>query len=155
MKRLRLWRRMTSDEKAKAAEEALRAAVAARNYWDIDDDDDWLDILPPIEVAGVIMDAVESLLEVPFQWDYVTEGLERLGNGATCYWFRVFDYETGFVLTHNPDKKELSYYKFIESIDDVKCAVIQIADMIAERLPVIRTIYRQFGELLSSARKEA
>ena len=154
MKRLRLWRRMKPDEKSNAAEQALRAAVAARSYWDIDDDEDWLDIFPPIEVAGVIMNAVEDLLEVSFEWDYVAEGLDRPGNGATGYWFRVFDPETGFVLTHNPDRRELSYYKLIESIEDAKCAVIQLADMIAERLPVIRTIYRQFGELWS-VRKEA
>ena len=147
MKRLRLWRRMKPDEKSNAAEQALRAAVAARSYWDIDADDDWLDVFPPIEVAGVVMNAVEELLGVSLEWDYVAEKPEEPGMGATGYWFRVTDPETGFVLTYNPDKRSLSFYKYIESAEDVKNTIIQLANIIVAKLPRIRTVYRQFGEL--------
>jgi len=138
---LRLWRSQTHEEKLNAAEQAMREAITARSYWDIDADDDWLEFLPPIEVAGIVMNAVESLLGVQLEWDYVAEGLERPGHAATGYWFTVTDPETGFVLTHNPDKRSLSYYKHIESEIDAKVAIVQLANIIATRLPVVREIY--------------
>jgi len=144
MERLRLWRSQLQAEKFNAAERALREAVTARSYWDIDADDDWLEILPPIEVAGIIMNAVESLLEVQLEWNYTAEGLDRLGYGTTGYWFTITDPETGFVLTHDSDKRSLSYYKYIESETDAEAAIIQLADIIAARLPVVRKICESY-----------
>jgi len=147
MERLRLWRSLSQAERMNAAENALREAFISRypeltEDWDVNRS---VEEFTPGEVAEITVQTVESLLGLTWQleWDYDAdaEDLTMPGYGATAYWFKVSDPETGFVLTHNPTNTtgaKLRYYKLIETFADAVKAVVELADIIAEKLPMIR-----------------
>jgi len=147
MERLRLWRSLSQTEKMNAAENALREAFIA-HYPEFDDGWDVnrsVEELAPREVAELIVQVTENLLGLTWrlEWDYDAdaEDLTMPGYGATAYWFKIADPETGFVLTHNPANltgAKLRYYKLIETCADAVKAIVELADIISEKLPVVR-----------------
>jgi hypothetical protein len=146
MERLRLWLSLTQDEKFTAAETALRNAIVAR-YDEFADE--WsfsrsVEDIPPYALADAIIQAVEVLLGLQWrlEWDYGADAYDlELGNGATVYWFRICDPETGYVLTHRSGMtgERLRYFKLIETFRDAVQAVVDLADIIAKKLPVVRS----------------
>jgi hypothetical protein len=65
-----------------------------------------------------------------------------LSKGTTTYWFRVFDPETGSILTRKPNGipgERFRYCNFIETLGDAVQAVVDLADIIAENLTVVRS----------------
>jgi len=147
MERLRLWLSMTQDEKFAAAEKELKDAIVAR-YDEFADE--WslsrsVEDIAPYALADSIIQAVEDLLSLQWRlkWDYSADAHDlELGNGATVYWFRICDPETGYVLTHKTSGmtgERLRYFKLIETFRDAVQAVVDLADIIAEKLPIVRS----------------
>ena len=158
MERLRLWRSMTQDEKFAAAEKKLKDTIVAR-YDEFADE--WLlsrsvEDIAPSALAGSIIQAVEALLGLQWrlEWDYDADADDmELDSGATTYWFKVSDPETGYVLTHKTSGmtgERLRYFKLIETFNDAVRAVVDLADIIAEKLPVVRS---QVSSLESAVKK--
>ena len=146
MKRLQLWRSMTQDEKFAAAEKELKDAVFAR-YDEFADE--WslscsVEDIAPSTLAEIIVETVETLLDLRWrlEWDYGADADDmELGSGATTYWFKISDPETGYVLTHKTSGmtgERLRYFKLIETFRDAVQAVVDLADIIATKLPVVR-----------------
>jgi len=146
MERLRLWRSMTQDEKFAAAEKAMKDAVVAR-YDEFADE--WslsrsVEDIAPGALAEIVIQTVEALLGLQWrlEWDYDADADDmELDSGATTYWFKVSDPETGYVLTHKTSGmtgERLRYFKLIETFRDAVQAVVDLADIIAEKLPVVR-----------------
>jgi hypothetical protein len=147
MERLRLWRSMTQDEKFAAAEKELKDAVVAR----CDEFVDELSLsrsiedIPPSALAEIVIQTVEALLGLQWrlEWDYDADADDmELDSGATTYWFKVSDPETGYVLTHKTfgmTGERLRYFKLIETFGGVVQAVVDLADIIASKLPVVRS----------------
>jgi len=147
MERLRLWRSMTQDEKFAATEKALKDAVVAR-YDEFADE--WslsrsVEDIAPGTLAEIIIQTVEALLGLQWQleWDYDADADDmELDSGATTYWFKVSDPETGYVLTHKTSGmtgERLRYFKLIETFRDAVQAVVDLADIITKKLPVVRS----------------
>jgi len=148
MEQLRLWRSLSQAEKRDAATNALRQALAARypefaDNWDVNLS---VEDLAPNDVAELTTQVTEKLLGLVWQleWDFDAdvEDMTMPGFGATAYWFKVSDPESGFVLTHNPSNltgAKLRYYKLIETFEDVVQAIVELADIVAEKLPVVRS----------------
>jgi hypothetical protein len=146
MERLRLWRSMTQDEKFATAERELKDAVVARcdefaDEWSLSRS---VEDISPSALAEVVIQTVEALLGLQWrlEWDYDADADDMvLGSGATTYWFKVSDPETGYVLTHKTSGmtgERLRYFKLIETFRDAVQAVVDLADTIAEKLPVVR-----------------
>jgi len=146
MERLRLWLSLTQDEKFTAAEKELKDAVVAR-YNEFADE--WspsrsIEDIAPGALAEVVIQTVEALLGLQWrlEWDYDADADDmELDSGATTYWFKVSDPETGYVLTHKTSGmtgERLRYFKLIETFRDAVQAVIDLADIIAKKLPVVR-----------------
>jgi hypothetical protein len=138
---------MTQDEKFAAAEKALKDAVVAR-YDEIADE--WslvrsVEDIAPSALAEVVIQTVEALLGLQWrlEWDYDADADDmELDSGATTYWFKVSDPETGYVLTHKTSGmtgERLRYFKLIETFRDAVQAVVDLADIIAEKLPIVRS----------------
>jgi hypothetical protein len=147
MERLRLWRSMTQDEKFAAAEKELKDAVVARCDEFVDE---WslsrsIEDIPPSALAEIVIQTVEALLGLQWrlEWDYDADADDmELDSGATTYWFKVSDPETGYVLTHKTfgmTGERLRYFKLIETFRDAVQAIVDLADIIAEKLPVVRS----------------
>jgi len=147
MERLRLWLSLTQDEKFAAAEKELKDAIVAR-YDEIADE--WslvcsVEDIAPSALAEIIIQTVETLLGLRWQleWDYDADADDmELDSGATAYWFKVSDPETGYVLTHKTSGmtgERLRYFKLIETFRDAVQAVADLADIIAEKLLVVRS----------------
>jgi hypothetical protein len=148
MERLRLWLSLTQDEKFAAAEKELKDATVAR--YDEDFADEWslsrsVEDIAPGALAGIVIQTVEALLGLQWrlEWDYDADADDmELDSGATTYWFKVSDPETGYVLTHKTSGmtgERLRYFKLIETFRDAVQAVVDLADIIAEKLPVVRS----------------
>jgi hypothetical protein len=146
MERLRLWLSLTQDEKFAAAERELKGAIIAR-YDEFADE--WslsrsVEDIAPGTLAEIIIQTVETLLGLRWQleWDYDADADDmELDSGATTYWFKVSDPETGYVLTHKTSGmtgERLRYFKLIETFRDAVQAVVDLADIIAKKLPVVR-----------------
>jgi hypothetical protein len=146
MERLRLWRSMTQDERFTAAEKELKDAIVAR-YDEFADE--WslsrsVEDIAPSALAEIVIQTVEALLGLQWrlEWDYDADAGDMvLGSGATAYWFKVSDPETGYVLTHKTSGmtgERLRYFKLIETFRDAVQAVVDLADIIAKKLPVVR-----------------
>jgi len=155
MERLRLWRSMTQDEKFAAAEKELKDAIIARydefaDEWSLSRSVE--DILPSA-LAEVVIQTVEALLGLQWrlEWDYDADADNmELDSGATTYWFKVSDPETGYVLTHKTSGmtgERLRYFKLIEAFRDAVQAVVDLADIITEKLPVVRSQVLTFKEV--------
>jgi hypothetical protein len=138
---------MTQDEKFAAAEKALRDAIVARydefaGEWSLSRS---VEDIAPSALAEVVIQTVEALLGLQWrlEWDYDADADDmELDSGATTYWFKVSDPETGYVLTHKTSGmtgERLRYFKFIETFRDAVQAVVDLADIIAEKLPVVRS----------------
>jgi hypothetical protein len=147
MERLRLWLSLTQDEKFTAAETALRNAIVAR--YD-ESADEWslvrsVEDIAPSALAEIVIQTVEALLGLQWrlEWDYDADADDMvLGSGATTYWFKVSDPETGYVLTYKTSGmtgERLRYFKLIETFRDAVQAVVDLADIIAKKLPVVRS----------------
>jgi len=145
MERLRLWLSLTQDEKFAAAEKELKDAVVAR-YDEIADE--WsrsIEDIAPGALAEIVIQTVEALLGLQWrlEWNYDADADDmELDSGATTYWFKVSDPETGYVLTHKTSGmtgERLRYFKLIETFRDAVQAVVDLADIIAEKLPVMRS----------------
>jgi hypothetical protein len=147
MERLRLWLSLTQDEKFAAAERELKGATL-----DIHEDfeEEWslsrsVEDFAPSGLAELISWAAECLLGLQWQleWDFDADVEDMfLSKGVTTYWFRVFDPETGCILTRKPNGipgARFRYCKFIETLGDAVQAVVDLADIIAENLPVVRS----------------
>ena len=145
MERLRLWLSLTQDEKFAAAEKELKDAIVAR-YDEFADE--WspscsVEGVSPRTLAEIIIQTVENLLGLQWrlEWDYDADADDmELDSGATAYWFKVSDPETGYVLTHKTSGmtgERLRYFKLIETFRDAVRAVVDLADIIAEKLPVV------------------
>jgi hypothetical protein len=147
MERLRLWLSLTQDEKFAAAERELKNAIL-----DIHEDfeEEWslsrsVEDFSPGTLAEIIIQTVEALLGLQWQleWDYDADADDMVwSSGATAYWFKVSDPETGYVLTHKTSGmtgERLRYFKLIETFRDAVQAVVDLADIIAEKLPVVRS----------------
>ena len=146
MERLQLWRSMTQDEKFAAAERELKDAVVARydefaGEWSLSCS---VEDIAPSTLAEIIVETVETLLDLRWrlEWDYGADADDmELGSGATTYWFKVSDPETGYVLTHKTSSmtgERLRYFKLIETFRDAVQAIVDLADIIATKLPVVR-----------------
>jgi hypothetical protein len=138
---------MTQDEKFAAAEKELKDTIVAR-YGEFADE--WflsrsVEDIAPSTLADSIIQAVEALLGLQWrlEWDYDADADDmELDSGATTYWFKVSDPETGYVLTHKTSGmtgERLRYFKLIETFRDAVQAVVDLADIIAEKLPVVRS----------------
>jgi hypothetical protein len=138
---------MTQDEKFAAAEKALKDAVVARydefaGEWSLSRS---VEDIAPSALAEVVIQTVEALLGLQWrlEWDYDADADDmELDSGATTYWFKVSDPETGYVLTHKTSGmtgERLRYFKLIETFRDAVQAVVDLADIIAEKLPVVRS----------------
>ena len=147
MERLRLWLSRTQDEKFAAAEKELKDAIVAR--YD-ESADEWslsrsVEDISPSTLAEIVIQTVEALLGLQWrlEWDYDADADDMvLGSGATTYWFKVSDPETGYVLTHKTfgmTGERLRYFKLIETFRDAVQAVVDLADIIAEKLLVVRS----------------
>jgi len=147
MERLRLWLSLTQDEKFAAAEKELKDAIVVR-YDEFADE--WslvrsVEDFSPGTLAEIIIQTVEALLGLQWQleWDYDADADDMVwSSGATAYWFKVSDPETGYVLTHKTSGmtgERLRYFKLIETFRDAVQAVVDLADIIAEKLPVVRS----------------
>ncbi len=147
MERLRLWRSMTQDERFTAAEKELKDAIVAR-YDEFADE--WslsrsVEDIAPGALAEIVIQTVEALLGLQWQleWDYDADADDmELDSGATAYWFKVSDPETGYVLTHKTSGmtgERLRYFKLIETFRDAVQAVVDLADIIAEKLLAVRS----------------
>ena len=147
MEQLALWRSLTQERKLSTAQAELQQAFVSR-YQELADGWDWqasVEEFSPREIAEIVIQSVEQLLGLQFQleWDYDAdaEDLEMVGCGATAYWFKVSDPESGIVLTHNPANltgAKLRCYKLIETYEDAVKAIVELADIISEKLPVAR-----------------
>jgi hypothetical protein len=146
MERLQLWRSVTQDEKFAVAEKELKDAVVAR-YDEFADE--WslsrsVEDIAPSALAEIVIQTVEALLGLQWrlEWDYDADADDmELDSGATAYWFKVSDPETGYVLTHKTSGmtgERLRYFKLIETFRDAVQAVVDLADIIAEKLPIVR-----------------
>jgi hypothetical protein len=138
---------MTQGEKFAAAEKALKDAVVARydefaGEWSLSCS---VEDIAPSALAEVVIQTVEALLGLQWrlEWDYDADADDmELDSGATTYWFKVSDPETGYVLTHKTSGmtgERLRYFKLIETFRDAVQAVVDLADIIAEKLPVVRS----------------
>jgi hypothetical protein len=138
---------MTQDEKFAAAEKELKDTIVAR-YDEFADE--WslsrsVEDIAPSALADSIIQSVEALLGLQWrlEWDYDADADDmELDSGATTYWFKVSDPETGYVLTHKTSGmtgERLRYFKLIETFRDAVQAVADLADIIAEKLPVVRS----------------
>ena len=146
MERLQLWRSMTQDEKFAAAERELKDAVVARydefaGEWSLSCS---VEDIAPSTLAEIIVQTVETLLDLRWrlEWDYDADADMELGSGATTYWFKVSDPETGYVLTHKTSGmtgERLRYFKLIETFRDAVQAIVDLANIIAKKLPVVRS----------------
>jgi hypothetical protein len=136
---------MTQGEKFAAAEKALKDAIVAR-YDEFADE--WslsrsVEDIAPGALAESVVQTVEALLGLQWrlEWDYDADADDmELDSGATAYWFKVSDPETGYVLTHKTSGmtgERLRYFKLIETFRDAVRAVVDLADIIAEKLPVV------------------
>jgi len=147
MERLRLWLSLTQDEKFAAAERELKNAIL-----DIHEDfeEEWslsrsVEDFAPDGLAEIVIQTVEALLGLQWrlEWDYGADADDMvLSSGATTYWFKVSDPETGYVLTHKTSGmtgERLRYFKLIETFRDAVQAVVDLADIIAKKLPVVRS----------------
>jgi hypothetical protein len=139
---------MTQDEKFAAAEAELKGGIVARydelaNEWSLSRS---VEDIAPGALAEIIVQTVETLLGLRWQleWDYDADADDmELDSGATAYWFKVSDPETGYVLTHKTASsvmtgERLRYFKLIETFRDAVQAVVDLADIIAKKLPVVR-----------------
>jgi hypothetical protein len=153
MERLRLWLSLTQDEKFTAAEKELKDAIVARYEFA----DEWslsrsVEDIAPSALAEIVIQTVEALLGLQWrlEWDYDADADDMvLGSGATAYWFKVSDPETGYVLTHKTSGmigERLRYFKLIETFRDTVEAIVHLADIIAEKLPVVRSQVLTFKE---------
>jgi hypothetical protein len=147
MERLRLWLERSQDEKFTVAEKELKNAIAARcdefaDEWSLSRS---VEDIAPSALAGIVIQTVEALLGLQWrlEWDYDADADDmELDSGATTYWFKVSDPETGYVLTHKTSGmtgERLRYFKLIETFRDAVQAVVDLADIIAEKLPVVRS----------------
>jgi hypothetical protein len=147
MERLRLWLSLTQDEKFAAAEKELKDAVLSRceefaEEWSLFRS---VENIAPSALAEIVIQTVETLLGLQWQleWDYDADADDmELDSGATAYWFKVSDPETGYVLTHKTSGmtgERLRYFKLIETFRDAVQAVVDLADIIAEKLPIVRS----------------
>jgi hypothetical protein len=147
MERLRLWLGLTQNEKFATAEKELRNAIVARydefaGEWSLSRS---VEDIAPSALAEVVIQTVEALLGLQWrlEWDYDADADDMvLGSGATAYWFKVSDPETGYVLTHKTSSmtgERLRYFKLIETFRDAVQAVVDLADIIAEKLLVVRS----------------
>jgi hypothetical protein len=147
MERLRLWLSLTQDEKFAAAEKELKDAIVAR-YDEFADE--WslsrsVEDIAPGALAEIVIQTVEALLGLQWrlEWDYDADADDMVwSSGATAYWFKVSDPETGYVLTHKTSGmtgERLRYFKLIETFGGVVQAVVDLADIIASKLPVVRS----------------
>jgi hypothetical protein len=147
MERLQLWLSLTQDEKFAAAEKELKNATL-----DIREDfeEEWslsrsVEDVAPCTLAEIVIQTVEALLGLQWrlEWDYNADADDMvLSSGATTYWFKVSDPETGYVLTHKTSGmtgERLRYFKRIETFRDAVQAVVDLADIIAKKLPVVRS----------------
>jgi hypothetical protein len=144
MERLRLWLSLTQDEKFAAAEKELKDTIVARYEFA----DEWsrsIEDIAPGALAETVIQTVEALLGLQWrlEWDYDADADDmELDSGATTYWFKVSDPETGYILTHKTSGmtgERLRYFKLIETFRDAVQAVVDLADIIAEKLPVLRS----------------
>ena len=142
MERLRLWRGMTHEEKIVAAMAALRSATL--DFYE----DNWsLEVsvanISPIALADTIAQVVEESLGIwELEWDYDADTDLVYGSSVATYWFKVSDPQTGCVLTHETDNltgEKLHYCRFVETLRDAVRAIVDLADIIAENLPVVRS----------------
>jgi hypothetical protein len=132
---------MTQDEKFTAAETELKDAIVARydefaGEWSLSRS---VEDIAPSALAEVVIQTVEALLGLQWrlEWDYDADADMELDSGATTYWFKVSDPETGYVLTHKTSGmtgERLRYFKLIETFRDAVQAVVDLADIIAEKL---------------------
>jgi len=147
MERLRLWLECSQDEKFTVAEKELKNAIVARcdefaGVWFLSRS---VEDIAPSALADIVIQTVEALLGLQWrlEWDYDADADDMvLGSGATTYWFKVSDPETGYVLTHKTSGmtgERLRYFKLIETFRDAVQAVVDLADIIAEKLPVVRS----------------
>jgi hypothetical protein len=147
MERLRLWLSLTQDEKFTAAEKELKDAIVARydefaDEWSLSRN---VEDIAPSTLAEIVIQTVEALLGLQWrlEWDYAADADDmELDNGATVYWFKVSDPETGYVLTHKTSGmtgERLRYFRLIETFRDAVQAVVDLADIIAKKLPVVRS----------------
>jgi hypothetical protein len=138
---------MTQGEKFATAETALRNSIVAR-YDEFADE--WslsrsVEDIAPSALAEIVIQTVEALLGLQWrlEWDYDADADDMVwSSGATAYWFKVSDPETGYVLTHKTSGmtgERLRYFKLIETFRDAVQAVVDLADIIAEKLPVVRS----------------
>jgi hypothetical protein len=138
---------MTQGEKFATAETALRNAIVARydefaGEWSLSRS---VEDIAPSALAEVVIQTVEALLGLQWrlEWDYDADADDmELDSGATTYWFKVSDPETGYVLTHKTSGmtgERLRYFKLIETFRDAVQAIVDLADIIAEKLPVVRS----------------
>jgi hypothetical protein len=130
---------MTHEEKVAAAMAALRNATL--DFYE----DDWspedsVANISPIALADIIAQAVEELLGVwELEWDYDADTDLVYGSSVATYWFKVTDPRTGCVLTHRTNNltgEKLSYCRFMATLRDAVQAIVDLADIIAEKLPV-------------------
>jgi hypothetical protein len=146
---------MTQDERFTAAEKELKDAIVAR-YDEFADE--WslsrsVEDASPRTLAEIIIQTVENLLGLQWQleWDYDTDADDMVwSSGATAYWFKVSDPETGYVLTHKTSGvtgERLRYFKLIETFGDAAQAVVDLADIIAEKLLVVRSQVQSLKEV--------
>jgi hypothetical protein len=146
MERLRLWLSLTQDEKFAAAEKELKDTIVARYEFA----DEWslsrsIEDIAPSTLAEIVIQTVEALLGLQWrlEWDYDADADDMVwSSGATAYWFKVSDPETGYVLTHKTSGmtgERLRYFKLIETFRDAVQAVVDLADIIAKKLPVVRS----------------
>jgi len=147
MERLRLWLSLTQDEKFAAAEKELKNATL-----DIHEDfeEEWslscsVEDFAPSTLAEIVIQTIEALLGLQWrlEWDYDADVDDMvLSSGVTTYWFKVSDPETGYVLTHKTSGmtgERLRYFKLIKTFRDAVQAVVDLADIIAENLPAVRS----------------
>jgi hypothetical protein len=133
---------MTHEERVVAATAALRSATLDfyEDNWSLEDS---VANISPIALADIIAQAVEELLGIwELEWDYDADTDLVYGSSVATYWFKVSDPETGYVLTHKTSSmtgERLRYFKFIETFRDAVQAVVDLADIIAEKLPVGRS----------------
>lgn len=138
MERLRQWRSMTHEERVVAATAALRSATLDfyEDNWSLEDS---VANISPIALADIIAQAVEESLGIwELEWDYDADTDLVYGSSVATYWFKVSDPQTGCVLTHETDNltgEKLHYCRFIETLGDAVQAIVDLADIIAEKLP--------------------
>jgi hypothetical protein len=133
---------MTHEERVVAATAALRSATLDfyEDSWSLEDS---VANISPIALADIIAQAVEELLGIwELEWDYDADTDLVYGSSVATYWFKVSDPQTGCVLTHKTSSmtgERLRYFKFIETFRDAVQAVVDLADIIAEKLPFGRS----------------